>query len=96
MFHVILSEEALQDLDDVLDFYSNISPRLGERLIKYFDECLLQLEDFPFFQIRYDEIRLRQIKKFPIILHFVIHEDKRIIIYGVRFAQQDPENYPKI
>lgn len=65
--------------------------------MKCFDECLLQLEEIPFFQIRYDEMRIRQVKKFPILLHYVLYETtKTAIIYGVRFAQQNPDNYPKI
>ena len=97
MFEVILSEEALSDLDLAMDFYSNISVELGNKFMKCFDECLLQLEEIPFFQIRYDEMRIRQVKKFPILLHYVLYETtKTAIIYGVRFAQQNPDNYPKI
>ncbi len=97
MFEVILSEEALSDLDLAMDFYSNISFELGNKIMKCFDECLLQLEEIPFFQIRYDEMRIRQVKKFPILLHYVLYETtKTAIIYGVRFAQQNPDNYPKI
>ena len=97
MFEVILSEEALSDLDLAMDFYSNISFELGNKFMKCFDESLLQLEEIPFFQIRYDEMRIRQVKKFPILLHYVLYETtKTAIIYGVRFAQLNPDNYPKI
>ena len=38
MFEVILSEEALSDLDLAMDFYSNISFELGNKFMKCFDE----------------------------------------------------------
>jgi len=97
MFEIIVSDESLQDLDDVVDFYSNISLELGTRFITNFDECLLELENIPFFQIRYDEIRIRQVRKFPILLHYILSEkDKTATVYGIRFAKSNPDNYPKI
>lgn len=91
MFDVKISEEGLLELDAVTDFYSDISIELGERFLQNFDECLLELEQFPFFQIRYDEIRIRQVKNFPILLHYILYELTRtVVIFGVRF----PENFP--
>lgn len=97
MFEVILSDEASLDLEDVINFYSNISFELGDRFITNFDDCLLELENIPFFQIRYDEIRIRQIRKFPVLLHYILYEStKTVVVYGIRFAKSDPENYPSI
>lgn len=97
MFDVKLSEDALSDLDLVMDYYSNISAELGDRFLQNFDKCLLELENLPFFQIRYDEMRIRQIKKFPILLHYIVYETtETIVVFGVRFAKANPENYPKI
>ena len=97
MFEVKLTDEALVDLDLVNDFYSNISFELGIKFLEHFDDCLLQLENIPFFQIRYDEIRIRQIRKFPVLLHYILYEStKTVVIFGIRFAKSDPENYPSI
>lgn len=84
------------DLDIVVEYYSNISVELGNKFIQNFDESSLQLENIPFFQIRYDEMRLRKINKFPVLLHFIITPNKTVIVHCVRFAKQNPENYPKI
>lgn len=97
MFVVLLTKEAWADLDEINDFYSNISFELGNKFIHNFDECVLQLENIPFFQIRYDEIRIRQVRKFPIILHYILYEStKTAIVFGIRFAKSNPDNYPKI
>ena len=56
----------------------------------------MELENIPFFQTRYDNIRVRKISKFPLLLHFTITENETVIVHGVRFAKQNPENYPKI
>lgn len=96
MFKVIFTEEALDDLDIAVEYYSNISIELGNRFIKNFDESALELENIPFFQIRYDEMRLRKINKFPVLFHFTVTPNKNVIVHGVRFAKQNPDNYPKI
>lgn len=76
MFEVKLTDEALVDL--VNDFYSNISFELGIKFLVHFDDCLLQLENIPFFQIRYDEIRIRQIRKFPVLLHYILMKARKL------------------
>ena len=96
MFKVIFTEEAMDDLESIVEYYSNISPELGNKFIAKFDKSSLQLENIPFFQIRYDEMRLRKINKFPVLLHFTITPNKIVIVHGVRHEKQNPENYPKI
>lgn len=96
MFTVIFTEEAIDDLHIAIDYYTNISSQLGKRFIENFDKSSLELEYIPFFQIRYDEMRVRKISKFPLLLHFTITENKIVLVHGVRFAKQNPENYPKI
>lgn len=97
MFEIELTDEALNDLDFVIDFYSNISFEWGSKFIHNFDESLLQLENIPFFQIRYDEIRIRQVRKLPILIHYILYEStKTVVVFGIRFAKSNPDNYPKI
>ena len=96
MFTVIFTEEAIDDLDIAIEYYTNISSQLGKRFSENFDKSSLELENIPFFQIRYDEMRVRKISKFPLLLHFTITENQIVIVHGVRFAKQNPEKYPKI
>ena len=74
MFTVIFTEEAIDDLDIAIEYYTNISSQLAKRFSENFDKSSLELENIPFFQIRYDEMRVRKISKFPLLLHFTITE----------------------
>ena len=96
MFTVLFTEEAIDDLDIAIDYYTTISSQLGDRFIENFDKSSLELKNIPFFQIRYDKMRVRKISKFPLLLHFTITENETEIVHGVRFAKQNPENYLKI
>ncbi|UJF30681.1 hypothetical protein L0B70_04645 [Kaistella sp. 97-N-M2] len=60
MFTVLFCEKAMEDLEIAVGFYNNISVELGKKFIQNFDETSLQLETNPFFQIRYDEMRIRR------------------------------------
>lgn len=90
MFTVTFSQEAIDDLDIAFEYYSNISIELGNKFIENFDKSSLELKNIPFFQIFYDEMRLRKINKFPVLLHFTITPNKIVIVHGVRFAKQNP------
>lgn len=95
MFEARLSDNANWDFDNVVLQYANISKDLAERFIESFDYTISKLETFPFYQVRYDNFRVRQGKNFPVLVHFIIYEDlKLIIVEGVRFGQENPENYP--
>ena len=50
----------------------------------------------PLYQVKYDEIRLRIIHKFPYAIHFSVNEELNLIyIWGFRYAPSNPENWPR-
>ena len=97
MFKILISKDAKSDLSEISVFYKGISRNLQKKFIENFHLTLEQLKLSPFFQIRYDQFRMRQVKKFPVIIHFIIDTEKNTLkIFGIRHAKQNPENYPKI
>lgn len=96
-FTVFLSDDALEDFEGVIDYYGLISKTVRTKFIKGFDKTMIILSENPYYQIRYDNIRLKQVKGFPILLHFIVYtETQTVVIYGVRHGRQNPENYPKL
>lgn len=97
MFKVALSKDAKQDLKGICDFYQKISPNIKLKFITNFNLTIEQLKINPYYQIRYDSFRMRQVVKFPIVIHFIVLEKSNTVqIFGIRHAKQNPENYPKI
>lgn len=95
-FTVLISDDGLEDFEDVINYYELISETVRKKFIKEFDKTIIILSENPYYQIRYDDIRLKQVKGFPILLHFIVYTETRtVIIYGVRHGKQNPENYPK-
>ena len=97
MFKILISKNAKSDLSDIRGFYEAISRNLEKKFLENFHLTLEQLKFNPFFQVRYDQFRMRQVKKFPVIIHFITNTEKHTVkILGIRYAKQNPENYPKI
>jgi len=97
MFKVSILKTVKSDLRDASDYYGAISKELKARFLTNFNDTLNQLKDTPYFQIRFDEFRLRQVKNFSVMIHYINSEEKKVVkVYGIRFAKSNPDNYPKI
>lgn len=92
MFEVYLTDDAIEDLDAICDYYGAISEIVENNFVQNFDATTKLLEDYPFFQIRYDNFRLKQIDGFPYLLHYIVYEaSKTVLVYGIRHAGKDPK-----
>ena len=93
LFEIVLQPEAILDIQEGIDYYKSVSNELGKKFLFQINNTLTELKQFPFYEIRYDQVRMRKLKVFPYVVHFVIDEDKEIVrIYGIRFAIQNPES----
>ncbi len=104
LFQIIVQPEAKLDIQDGIDYYRSISKDLGRKFLDQISQTLYELSEFPYYEIRYDNVRMRKTKVFQYVIHFVIEEESKIVrIYGVRsglrnpdsswFFHEDPENY---
>ena len=95
-YTVVILPEAEADFRDAVKYYNDINPKLGQRFVKITKSTVNDLKKMPHYQIKYDEIRLRIIYKFPYTIHFSVNDDLKIIyIWGFRYAPSNPENWPK-
>ncbi|RYM35417.1 type II toxin-antitoxin system RelE/ParE family toxin [Brumimicrobium glaciale] len=96
VFNVKVLDEASIDLDEGFEYYSDINPELGERFINLVYSALKDLEKNPFYQIRYHNFRMKVVRKFPYVIHYILDEKRQIVfVYGIRNSFQDPDKYPK-
>ncbi|BAU52862.1 type II toxin-antitoxin system RelE/ParE family toxin [Mucilaginibacter gotjawali] len=82
-FESIFRIEAEQDLEDIQDYYNNISPSITDNFFNEFFETMHFIEGEPtLFQVRYREIRIAPLYRFPYGIHYKETSGK-IIIYRV-------------
>lgn len=96
MYEVILDNRALQDVQNIIEYYETKSLDLGRLFSDELDSSLLLLSKSPFFQIRYSEIHCLPLKKFPYMIHYRVDENKKLILVSAVFSTHiNPENWEK-
>lgn len=92
-FRIVLYNDAIIDFNAALDYYRSISPTLAKKFHGSVNTTFNELKKNPFYQIRYDNFRLKLVKKFPYLIHFIVDAKmKTIFVYGIRSSHQNPEN----
>jgi len=95
VFEIFQYPEADQDILAAVNYYKEISNSTASNFEKQLSKAYDQLERNPFFQIRYDDVRVLPLKKFPYIILFHIDEINKIFfVISVFCTHQNPEKYP--
>lgn len=64
---------------------------LGEKFLLDYENQLNTLYNFPFFEEKYNIVRVLPLKKFPYLIHFTVNEsEKTVSIQAVTNNHQDP------
>ena len=91
-FKIVLYDDAIADFNKALDYYQNISPVVAKKFHSALNTTFNELKKNPFYQVRYDNFRLKLVKKFPHLLHFIVDENTQtVFVYGIRNSHQNPE-----
>ena len=95
VFEIFQYPEADQDILAAVNYSKEISNSTASNFEKQLSKAYDQLERNPFFQIRYVDVRVLLLKKFPYIILFHIDEElKAVYILSVFCTHQNPEKYP--
>ena len=81
MLHLI-SEEASADLEEITDYFLNVSVEAGDRFVKEFDRKCLYLTQFPYIGKRYAELAsdLRGLRLERYIIFYRVYSDRLSIV----------------
>ncbi len=79
-FAVTFSPLAFEDIEQAFDYYEKQRKGLGDRFTAQLQLTLNSIKNNPFFaSVRYDDIRCAQVKKFPYLIHYHIHEKELLV-----------------
>ena len=87
-FILVVSPAAIADIQKGIDYYKEIDKALGVRFHNAIKSTFNELKKNPYYQVRYKDVRIRTVKKFPYLVHFMVKRNE-IIIYGVRFDKME-------
>lgn len=89
----LVRKRALDDMSEALEWYQDISKELGEKYLSSVEDRFEFLEQFPeAFQVRYNNVRMAPLNKFPFAIHYMIDESK-IVILRVLHTKRNPVNW---
>jgi hypothetical protein len=84
---------ALQDIQEITDWYNEQSPGLGSRFQKQVVLQISKLENYPdSYGVRYANVRCMVVKKFPFLIHFVANNlTLSVEVYAVIHTSRHPK-----
>lgn len=92
-YRIVILNRAKEEVDEVSLYYESIQKGLGKRFYKEFKTYSLTLNSFPFFEVKYNIVRILPSNKFPYTIHFTIDEDqKKVFIQAVTCDYQNPDS----
>jgi len=75
-FEIVVSEAAEREIEDAVNWYNKINPRLEDELYNEIDFCYLFISDNPtIFRFIFKEVRAIILPKFPFTIYYKIVDD---------------------
>lgn len=96
-YKIIIQPEAKLDINSALDYYKTVAnTKVAKSLNFEIKSAIKTLKLNPFFEVRSNNYRAINLKKFPYLLFYQLVESANTIFILALFqAYQDTEKYPK-
>jgi len=78
-FNIRILKKAHQDIQNISKWYDLMEAGLGQIVKQKVRDSINKLAEFPFFQIRYNDVYCKPLRNFPVTIHYKINEIKRIV-----------------
>ena len=89
-FRVETSLKADDQIDEAYLFYSLENPENADRFLDAVQNALTRLSRFSAHQVRYDDIRLLHLNRYPYALHYLVEaKTKSILVVEVLHGKQN-------
>jgi len=97
MYKVVMLPSAKQDIKEAATWYNKIQSDLGLSFTKEIKQKTYLLKKNPFgYSVRYRDVRVSSINRFPFLIHFKIEENiKTLLMTAVFHTSRNPEIWDK-
>ena len=91
MYEIVILLRADLEVDEIADYYESLSNGLGTKFFNEYQDYVETLKTFPFFEEKYNIVRILPLKKFPYTIHFTVDEITKVVsIQAVTSNYQNP------
>lgn len=93
MFKLQIEQNALQDIQEITDWYNSQLKDLGSRFQKQLKIQINSLKTNPhIYALRYANVHCMGVKKFPFLVHFTINDDDFVVsIFAIIHNSRNPK-----
>ncbi len=93
-FTIRIEPEAGEDIQEGIDWYNEQQTGLGKEFHIAVKARFKKLQTNPFYQVRYENVRCLPLKKYPYMIHFTIHEERKmVVVHAVLNTSRDPKSW---
>ncbi len=79
-YKITIIDEAKIDYRKSLFWYKDINPKIAVRFNNSFKNSLKEIKNNPYqFQVRYKDIRIKLLDKFPYVIHYAIYNNTIVV-----------------
>ncbi|WP_456313694.1 hypothetical protein [Pseudomonas shirazensis] len=90
-FKLQILSRAKLEVEEASQYYESKSKGLGKVFYLEFKSYSKTLKNIPFFEEKYNIVRILPLKKFPYTIHFTVDENEKLVsIQAVTSNYQDP------
>ena len=76
VYATTITPTAIDDIQEALDYYNAISPRLGYRIADEIDTSIEEISKMPLaYSFRYKNVRAKLLVKFPYLIFFICNKE---------------------
>ncbi|NOX84588.1 MAG: type II toxin-antitoxin system RelE/ParE family toxin [Chlorobi bacterium] len=95
MHSLSIRPAAKNDIQDIVDYYDNLSPKLTDNFLNELDTCIEDIRKMPkAYQKRFHEIRVIFLKRFPFGVFYKMY-GKKVVVIAVLHTSRNPEIWKK-
>ncbi|WP_396185304.1 hypothetical protein [Flavobacterium sp.] len=92
-FKLKILSRAKLEVNEAANYYESKSKGLGKGFYLEFKNYSKTLRNIPFFEEKYNIVRILPLKKFPYTIHFTVDEDEKTVsIQAVTSNFQEPNS----
>ncbi|WP_162419128.1 type II toxin-antitoxin system RelE/ParE family toxin [Cyclobacterium roseum] len=91
-YRIKLLPEASFDVREIMEWYDEEKPGLGDRFFESLKSGLNYIKKYPLHcQVRYRDVRNILVEKFPYQIHYRVEEpDRSVIVFAVTHTSRNP------
>jgi len=95
-YKIIVSPRALKEIENAIEYYTLYSSNAPKSFINLLKDTYSSLATNPFFTVRYKNIRILKISKFPYSMYFIVDETQQTVkVLSCFHNKRNPNKRPK-